>query len=90
MGRGVPHASARSAAISPSTGPNAKPWPAQAGHDGQPLRSGLVVDDRQAVWGEIDQARPVPRNANPVELRDEGGESRQGRVDKRAVDGGFR
>ena len=58
--------------------------------DGQAFGTGSAVDDRQAVWGEIDQARPIARSTDPVEVRDERGQSCECRVDERTVDGGFR
>ena len=38
---------------------------AEAGDDGQTVRSGLAVDDRQTVWREVDQARPVAGETAP-------------------------
>ena len=38
---------------------------AQAGDDGQTFRSGPAVDDRQAVWREVDQARPIAGSTGP-------------------------
>ena len=59
---------------------------AQAGHDGQPLRSGSPVDHRQAVGSEVNQTRPVARDSDAIELRDELGQPRKRpspRVDSR-------